>query len=287
MRTSSIVLIVAASLATLACGPRNSDKLDDADLAGASANASAADDTRCMARATNDEVKRQLFARAAEIRGGNGDDYARIADFAELELEGAAPVAATSSKVLADCRGNATLRLPAGLSVAGGRNTLIGDIGYSVAPGARGTVTLGESDSITIPLATLAQRRAGPPPAAAKPDPLEPASEPAPEPEVEPAPVVARPSYDCRDARTQGEQAVCASPALAALDRDMAARYRAAEARADRPQARLLGFTRDRFLAFRDSCPSDACIANAYRGRIREIDDIMANRWEGRLYRRN
>ena len=37
--------------------------------------------------------------------------------------------------------------------------------------------------------------------------------------------------------------------------------------------------TRDRFLAYRDRCPSRQCMADAYVGRMREIRDIM----EGRL----
>lgn len=289
MRMSSL-LILAASLSTLACGPRNSDKLDDNELATATGETSASEDTRCTARATQDEVRRQLFARAAEIRGANADNYERIAGFAVLELDAAAPLAATSSSALADCRGNATLRLPSGLKVAGGRTTLSGDIGYSVAA-AGGTVTLGQSDSIAIPLATLTQNRAAPspPPAATVPsqsDPLAAEPQPAPAPTPQPAPqpdtnTAARPSFDCRRARTSGERAVCDSPSLAALDRSMAAQYRGAAANGGPDERRLLALTRDRFLTYRDRCKNDSCIANTYRGRMREIDDIVAGRWRG------
>ena len=298
MRTSTILILVT-SLSTMACGPRNSDKLDDNELAtaeggtNAGASASASDDTRCTARATHDEVKRQLFARAAEIRGSNGDNYARIAGFAVLQLDAAAPLAATSSGALADCRANATLRLPSGLKVAGGRTTLSGDIGYSVAAGAGGTVTLGQSDSLAIPLATLTQNRASSPspvPVAIprQDHPLAPAPQPAPAPPLTPqsAPqpdpkTAARPSFDCRRARTSGERAVCGNPSLAALDRSMAAQYRSAAANGGPDERRLLASTRDRFLGFRDRCNNDACIANTYRGRMREIDDIAAGRWRG------
>ena len=277
-------LILAASLSLLACGPRDRDKLDDNQLATSAESKEAAPDTRCAARSAQDEVKRQLFARAAEIRGSNSDDYASIAGFALIEIDGAAPDSAGPASRMIECRGRATLRLPAGLRVAGGRTTLGGDIGYSIAPGPRGTVTLGESDAIAIPLATLTQRRAAPPPApVAEPDPLAAAPEPAPAPIADPA----RPSFDCRSARTEGEQAVCANPTLAALDRAMAAQYRSALARADPLQSRQLSESRDRFLGFRDRCPSDSCIDGAYRGRMREIDDIMAGRWQGRIYRRD
>ncbi len=291
-------MIVTAALAVTACGPRNSDKLDDDELASAEggvANTSGTgtSDSRCTARATQDEIKRQLFARASEIRGANAENYARIAGFALLQVDGAAPAPATSSSALAECSGRATLRLPAGLRVAGGRTALSGPISYSVATGAGGgAVTLGESDPIAIPLATLTQNRAPasrPSPIAvpAPADPLAPAPQSAPAPQpAPPAPppeigTSARPSFDCRRARTSGERAVCDNPALAALDRSMAAQYRSAAANGGPDERRLLVQTRDRFLGFRDRCGTEACIANAYRGRMREIDDIAAGRWRG------
>jgi uncharacterized protein len=41
----------------------------------------------------------------------------------------------------------------------------------------------------------------------------------------------------------------------------------------------LLDRTRGSFLAYRNRCTNDSCIAAAYQGRIREIGDIMADRW--------
>lgn len=304
MRISSFALILCVSLATLACGPRNKDKLEDNELASAEGGtrSSGTGATRCTARTTHDEVKRQLFARAAEIRGSNGDNYERIAGFALIQIDGAAPVSAGAGGALVECRGHATLRLPSGLKVAGGRTTLGGDIGYSVGVGQRGTVTLGQSDTIAIPLATLTQNRAAPPapePAPAsndfegQPDVREPVREPATAPIDRPRPLPAplpspkvsndsaRPSFNCNRARTAGERAVCNSDSLAALDRTMAAQYRSAAANGGPNERRLLVQTRDRFLGYRDRCGTEACIANAYRGRMREIDDIMAGRWRG------
>jgi hypothetical protein len=305
MHSSSFALILAVSLATMACGPRNKDKLEDDELASAegrtstSPDASAAEDSRCTASTTNDEVKRQLFARAAEIRGSNADNYQRISGFALIQLDGAPTAASVTAGDVVDCRGRATLRLPPGLKVAGGRTILGGDIAYSVGSGARGTVTLGQSESITVPLATMTQDRAAAArrPAAtsndaSRPGTAVPVPEPATAPIVRPAPQLtpappteasgsSRPSFDCRRARTSGERAVCASDSLAALDRTMAAQYRSAEADAGPAERRLLAQTRGRFLGFRDRCGTEACIANAYRGRMREIDDIMAGRWRG------
>jgi uncharacterized protein len=46
--------------------------------------------------------------------------------------------------------------------------------------------------------------------------------------------------------------------------------------RAARPgQKALLQRSRNRFLAYRNSCGSSACVAQAYRERMREIDAIM------------
>ena len=90
----------------------------------------------------------------------------------------------------------------------------------------------------------------------------------------------ARPSFNCAYAKTSGERAVCASGSLADLDRQMAAQYVAAMRNAGPREARLLRTTRDRFLAYRDRCGSDRCIADAYRGRITEIGDIMSGNWQ-------
>ena len=50
---------------------------------------------------------------------------------------------------------------------------------------------------------------------------------------------------------------------------------------ADRNQRRLLQRTRGRFISYRDRCATNQCIADTYRSRMREIGDIMANRWRG------
>ena len=96
-----------------------------------------------------------------------------------------------------------------------------------------------------------------------------------------PAPQTANPSFNCANARTRGEIAICNSSALAALDRQMAAQYNAAVSQADSTQRGLLERTRSRFLSYRDRCSNDQCIANTYRSRMSEIGDIMAGRWRG------
>ena len=114
------------------------------------------------------------------------------------------------------------------------------------------------------------------PPRAAPADPI------APLPDSDAADAAAapgNPSFDCQRARTRSEIAVCNDPALGALDRSMSLQYRNAVANADPATDRLLRQTRDRFLGYRDQCRDNRCISNTYRGRMREIDDIMNGRW--------
>ena len=56
----------------------------------------------------------------------------------------------------------------------------------------------------------------------------------------------------------------------------MSSLFYSAMADADGGTRAQLRRTRDRFLAYRDRCGSDACIAEAYDGRMNEIRDIMA-----------
>jgi uncharacterized protein len=88
----------------------------------------------------------------------------------------------------------------------------------------------------------------------------------------------ARPSFNCGSARTRGEIAVCNDPGLAGLDRQMSWQFYSALRRASPGQRARLESTRSGFLAFRDRCRSDGCIADTYRGRMREISDIMEGR---------
>ena len=72
---------------------------------------------------------------------------------------------------------------------------------------------------------------------------------------------------------------MCSNGGLASLDRQMASQFYRARSAANPRQRALLERTRGSFLRFRDTCGSQACMAAAYRDRMREIDDIMANRW--------
>ena len=83
------------------------------------------------------------------------------------------------------------------------------------------------------------------------------------------------PSFSCDDAQSEVELWICNEPDLAALDRTLARQYQSALAAAGPGQAAVLRRTEQLFLAARDQCPDRGCVAQSYRVRLREIDDIM------------
>ncbi|CAN5191500.1 hypothetical protein BH24PSE1_BH24PSE1_03570 [soil metagenome] len=251
----------------------------------------------CAAQATYDAIRNELFRRAAQVRGSDEQAYTRLADYALLRISG--PLARDTDEELRSvtCSGAATLDLPPGVAVAGGRRSLAGDIEYLIQPAADGTgnvIRLGNADSIVVPLATLSRQGAPqgtplqvPELPTAGTDQQEPVvfdERQAPEPEDDQpssSPTTANPSFNCASARTRSEVAVCGDPGLAALDRQMASQFNGALSGSDSRQRALLQRTRGRFLGARDSCRNNECVAETYRGRMREISDIMAGRWRG------
>jgi hypothetical protein len=284
-------------------GDSNGDKLSDAQVAGESA---AADPEKaCGTQRTYDLIKRELFRRAAQLRGSDQAAFDRLAAYSVVRMDAPMLQGHDEDAGRISCAGALALDLPPGVAVVGGRRTLTANIGYAIQPSADGNgdvLTLTSAEGIIAPLATLARvgtatgdplvpgtptDPANPgvpaptndplfnPPPPAAPPPRQAAPEPA------PARASASPSFNCRYARTRGEIAVCGDAGLASLDRQMAGRFNSAMSRADGGERALLQRTRGRFLSYRDSCRSDSCIADAYRGRMREIDDIMAGRWRG------
>jgi hypothetical protein len=127
-----------------------------------------------------------------------------------------------------------------------------------------------------------ARATAAPPPRPAVKDVRAPSPPAAPRPprEAQPRPQQAsgsaRPSFNCRYARTRSERMVCANDRLASLDRRMSSLYYSALSETDGAGRAQLRRTRDRFLAYRDGCSSEACVADAYQGRMDEIRDIAS-----------
>lgn len=81
---------------------------------------------------------------------------------------------------------------------------------------------------------------------------------------------------DCVYARSRGEEMLCGNGRLASLDRSVQRLYDAALGSADGQARYQLQRTRQRFLAYLDSCRSEACLARVYQVRMNEIRDIMA-----------
>ena len=245
---------------------------------------------RCASQRTYDLIKRDLFRQAARVRGSDEAAFGQLAAYSTARVE--SPLVTSGSPIggQVGCSARLSLDLPPGVEVVGGRRTLSADIEYSLQPAADGTgdvVLLKGADPIVIPLATLARVRGGQPvqpPAGVEPEPVPRDQEPrlpqSTPPTVQPGDV--QPSFDCRAARTGSEIAVCRNAGLAALDRQMAAQYQRAIAAANPAERNLLQQTRDDFLRYRDRCGSNDCIAGSYRGRMREIDDIMSGRWRPR-----
>ena len=270
---------------------------------------------RCSSARTYDAIKRELFRRAAATRGADRSAFDQVAAYSSLRVE--SPLLKERDEDLGTlrCSARIALDLPPGTEVVGGRRTLTADIEYVLqraTDGSGDVVMIERAEPITVPLATLARVGrgggdlpvpqpqpgtsaelgtpienpvlVGPAPVAPPAPPRQAAPPPPPRPPVpEREPVAQRasasPSFNCRNARTRGEIAVCSDSGLAALDRQMASQYVRSVSAASPEQRALLSRTRGEFLRHRDSCPSDACIAQTYRGRMREISDIMAGRW--------
>ena len=121
------------------------------------------------------------------------------------------------------------------------------------------------------------------PPPRSEPRPAAPAPSATPRAAARPAPVntstavrTARtlPSFDCRRGRSRSEQMVCNSDSLAAMDREMSSEFYSALSNADAATRAELRRTRDRFLATRERCRDEACVAQTYRARVAEIEAI-------------
>lgn len=249
---------------------------------------------QCGAQSVHDAIKRELFRRAAQVRGSDQAAFETVAGHASARMEAAMMTSEDDDQGTIRCNGLLWIDLPPTVVAAGGRRTLSGDVDYvieSSSDGAGDLVSLGGGDAIVTALARLARvRTAEEPvdtmgPAIIGPDvivpptgqPMPPAAQPS-QPEQSTG---ADPSFDCSFAQTRSEIAVCNNSGLASLDRQMADLFNRSLQQADGEQRAMLQQTRNRFLSYRDRCRSESCIAGAYEGRMREIRDIMSGQWRG------
>jgi len=255
----------------------NQDKLSDPQI---QQSAQSEAGKACSEKSTYDLVRRELFRRAAEVRGKDWPEFDKVSSVAVLRVED--PVLEGEESGALNCSGTFYLELPPGLAVTGGRHSLTASIDYVLR--SDGVIVLRNAEPIIAPLATLERVAEPATPASEVADPLAPLDTNAVGPgsaAVQPG-SQGRPSFDCANARSSGEAAVCADSGLAALDVNMAAQFRRALASATPAQKAQLQSTSDRFLAYRDRCPSRQCMADGYVGRMREIRDIMEGRFQQR-----
>lgn len=292
---AGVVLLVIVIAYFARSGNPDQDKLTNAEIAKSTPVPSS--EKLCAGSQTYDLIKRELFRRAAQLRGSDQATFDRLSGYAVIRMDNPVMESQDSSMGAVNCAGSLSLDLPPGVAVVGGRRTLMSDVDYTVTKAADGSgtvVLLRNADAIITPLATLAKVNQAPQqaPAAAESNEATPeTTQTAPVTTQAPSsianstpaplrPVGARPSFDCATARRPGEVAVCSNAGLAALDRQMAAQYSRAFALASPDQREMLRDSARRFYDFRDRCSTNACIADAYTGRMREISDIMEGRWQ-------
>lgn len=299
----------------------------------------------CSSPQALDLVKRELFNRAAVLRGTNDAGFDSVERYSVVRIPSRIIRRHGSGSDKVTCDGSISLDLPPGVDAVGGRRTLTSTVSYVLEQAADGTphlLSLTKDTAIVAPLATISQsanrtneplsaapvsspseqgatvvqqpvaRRPGldtpvtrpqrpvlqgegdKPAGTRRAEPLGPAvksrSRSSPPATVRSAPVNStatrsavspqiasvRPSFNCRYARTRGEIAVCGNADLASLDGQMASQFYRALSVARPGQRAMLQRTRTRFLHYRDSCSSKACMADAYRTRMAEIAGIMA-----------
>ena len=267
----------------------------------------------CASRATYARLKEVAFEDAIRLRGADTASLDTLAASSVVRMETPLVLNRDEQLNVTVCSGRFILELPPGSEAAfGGERRLSAEIEYSAQAAADGSGLVYEirgAEPIVQRLAAFNPggqpvRTAGASPggdqfARAAPAPVPPQPAVRPQPVVRPQPSAprtpprpveraappepqrtrpagGRPSFSCRQGRSRSEQMVCSSGQLSALDRDMSSQFFSAMAEGNGRTRAELRRSRDRFLAFRERCRSEACVAGAYRDRMREIRDIMA-----------
>lgn len=260
----------------------------------------------CASDGTYARLKELVFDEAARIRKADPRNLDPLAAAAVVRMED--PVVKSRDEALnvTVCTGHFVLELPPGAENAfDGERRLTADVEYAAQAALDGSGLVYQMDGaepIIYRLATIgltgplpkivaAPQPSAPPGAPPQVAIVEPGAPVRPVPPVEPprpaiekraaaegppapARVTARPSFNCRYARTGTEKMVCGSPRLAARDREMASLWYALMARADPATRTHLRRSRDAFLDRRERCGSESCVGAAYASRMAELRRI-------------
>lgn len=267
----------------------------------------------CASKLTYARLKEYVFDEAARIGVSDPRRLDPLAAYSVVRMDNPVVKSRDEDLNITVCSGRFVLNLPPGIQDAfDGKPIISADVEYAAQAALDGSglvysmngaepiiyriATLGlrarplprlaagpaESDEeVETTLAEISQE-AAPVPAAPAPEPKKTVVEakasksPAAEP-VRTAKASASPSFNCRHAKTRSEKLVCGSGPLAAADRKMSAVYYAEMASADSAAKRALRRTRDQFLAKRERCSSESCIARVYEERVAEIRRISGS----------
>jgi hypothetical protein len=261
----------------------------------------------CASDGTYDRLKELVFDEAARIRKSDPRNLDPLAAAAVVRMEDPVVKSRDDALNVTVCTGHFVLELPPGVENAfDGERRLTAEVEYAAQAALDGSGLVYQMDGaepIIYRLATvgltgqpLPRIVAAPQPSAppgvppqvavVAPDaavrPVPPAEPPRPVPDKRaagedappPTRVTARPSFNCRHARTSTEKMVCGSPRLAARDREMASLWYALMAKADPATRNHLRRSRDAFLGRRERCGSESCVGAAYASRMAELRRI-------------
>ena len=247
----------------------------------------------CASELTYDRLKEYAFDEAQRIRGTDERLLDDIATYSVVRMEEPLVKSRDEALNVTVCSGRFVLELPPGaVNAFDGERQLAAEVEYAAQAAVDGSglvyhmtgaepiiyrlATVGGVRPATVRIAeapAIPPREVQPPPPP-PPAPTQPPVATTTAPSAKAPATRTRPSYNCRHAGTRTEIMVCANPSLAASDRRMASVYYAAMADADGGTRQQLRRSRDRFLARRESCRSESCVAAAYEERVREIRRI-------------
>lgn len=249
----------------------------------------------CASEGTYARLKELVFDEAARIRKSDPRNLDPLAAAAVVRMED--PVVKSRDEALnvTVCAGHFVLELPPGAENAfDGERRLSADVEYAAQAALDGSGLVYQMDGAEpivyrlaafglpgqpMPKIVAVPQPSAPPGAPPQPAVVEPVPAPAARPAraepPTPAPrVTARPSFNCRYARTRTEKMICGSPRLAARDREMASLWYALMAGADPATRSHLRRSRDAFLERRERCSSEGCVDAAYASRMAELRRI-------------
>jgi hypothetical protein len=153
-----LLLLLIAYFAT--GGNPDQDKLTGNELAQGEPQKATTPEKLCSSTQTYDLIKRDLFRRAAQLRGSDQAAFDQLSNYAALRMEHPVMESRDDSTGAVNCSGSLSLDLPPGVAIVGSRRTLTSDVDYTVQPAADGSgtvVLLRNVDAIVTPLATLAK----------------------------------------------------------------------------------------------------------------------------------